>query len=1211
MVNCDTAGQAIFVLPATMARVPPAAKVTNLKVAWDTGAMTTTSPSTNYMQRLENLSDVFVRGVVGEAEKIKVKGLYFPTVQHLPNIPLVALHIPGSPYILISISQFCKEYNAAMVCDAQGAFLWNKDGLLATATVKDGLYLQDDVARNINLANIMTKVAQQLQVPNRAGPPTHISCLSFSMDTLRWLHLASNHIAFSTLRKIHNFPPADKDHPDPICQACCEASMPRDKIPKHKLEKPSRPHSDLTFDISRRKATDHRGNQRAVVIACRYSDLWSAIPVKRKSESGPAVTQYIDRVNNRHAPHRVATITTDGECPMSEDFRLQLKLRGVQLLISAPYQQWQNPAEATMKRWDKAVHALMFTSAAPKGSWSFASNHACYVHNRIALPGEMSPVEKATGIPPVWDQEKVFGQKCDARLFVAGKEEKKSVGSIYLGHDEFCNADIVRPSDPNLASGKERYAKVTRNERGVFPYTFPTVPRPHDRPYIHYESDSDDDIVIADNAMPVPHSNIPIAMPPAAQFHSMLPDGVVPNVEAVEADEAVDVADNSHDPEIVDYDDPEVEIPVQVAPRASGRKKTMSAAGAASAASANDSYYFTTGPMIPDDLSSSRSFRMANILQSIILSPPDPVATVTSAATAMLTPSWIKTFDVCLSEEKSNPFADLFDVRTMDKWKDPKSLKDVMSHPMKEHFLAAREKEKQAWVRNEAYKIVKRSDIKIDPSTAKPYKVMRYHEVWKTKWNQDSSIDKFKNRVTANGKFQNKDIELCYESMVTIPSIRIGFDLATRFGLEVAHTDAMEFYLQHKIRDGEEYYMDIPEGWTEHDPRFWVMHLQKAAYGIPSAGQTAGHKLTEYLGEIGFKPCPHDNKFYVKWVTETTMVAVMAHSDDLIWFGTSRELTDQHIALLRKRIPMTPTTWNPTVFRGIEIIYHPNGDITLHQAGYIKDFLKDFELEGFKFPDTPGINHEYYQTPVVLQASKQQIAKYMIRQGKLQWASLSTPSCAYMINWLARYMQNPQTHHVRQQQQCILYMVSIAEKGITFRRKGPVQQIRKCFNMDCVLGWADATWADRADDKDARSTTGFLWETDQGVIMWYTGKQNNITLSSCESEVMSNKTCCQTGVWIRGFYTDLGATFTKPTTIMQDNTGAVAMAKSDANHTKSRHYRVACAYIRECYNRRIFTFEWVQTNDMKADVLTKPLNRVAHSKHEYGITRYQAHRDGK
>ena len=187
-------------------------------------------------------------------------------------------------------------------------------------------------------------------------------------------------------------------------------------------------------------------------------------------------------------------------------------------------------------------------------------------------------------------------------------------------------------------------------------------------------------------------------------------------------------------------------------------------------------------------------------------------------------------------------------------------------------------------------------------------------------------------------------------------------------------------------------------------------------------------------------------------------------------------------------------------------------------------------------------------------------------------------------------------------------MVSIADKGITFARQGPVQILRKGFNMDKLLGYGDATWADRADNIDARSTTGLLYKTEQATLMWYTGKQNNVTLSSCESEVIASKTTCQQGIWLRGLYSDIGASFTKPTNIMQDNTGAIAMAKTDAANSRSRHYRIACAYIRECYNRRIFNFVWVQTSDMKADILTKPITQPAHGRHEQGMTRYCAKR---
>ena len=1185
MVNCDNAGKAIFSFPATLVTATtPIPKVAKLKVAWDTGAVTTTSPSTNNLSSLESLSGVFVRGVVGPLQQIKLKGLFFPKVSQPPNIPLAALHVPGSPYLLISISQFCREYKAAALFDQHNGLLWNKDGLLATATVVNGLYVQDDAVQSIDISKLLQRLAKAFAVPKQATPPSYISCLAFSLETLRWIHLASNHLAYSTLRKIHNFPPADKDNPDPVCPACNASGIKKDNIPDHKLEKPSRAWQDLTMDVSRRKPPDHLGNQRAVIVCCRFTDYWDSLPIKRKSEGGNKVIEYIDRLNNRNAPYRVATVTTDGELPMSYDFREQLKQRGIHLNMSAPHEQWQNPAEATMKRWQKALNASMFQGHGPVGTWSFCSSHVCYVHNRIAMPGEISPAEMATGIRPTWEPEKVFLMKVDARLYTAGKEEQKAVECVYLGKDDYCNADIVRPLNPALASSRERYGKVTKSYYGEFPYAFPLVPRPREKPIVQYDSDTDDDSVVTENVVPIPSF---------AQDKPMLAKGPDHDYDAHTSDDVVDYDHPDNNPYVTTSNPYAATSSIADGQRKSGRAKTMSSAGAASVASVRDTYYFT-----------------ANVLQCIITSAPERIPSVYEDAKKLFNDSEVRSFNVEVSEAKSNSFADLFDPQTMSMWKDPKNLKEVLAHPMKEHFLAAREKEKAAWVRNDAYTVVKKSDVPIDPSTGKQYVVMRYHEVWKTKWNPgNQTIEKFKNRVTVNGKYQNKDVELCYESMVTIPSIRIAFDKAVRFGLKIAHTDAMEFYLQHDVREGEAYYMEIPDGWTTFDPDLYCLHLRKAAYGIPSAGQTAGHKLTEYLGELGFVPCAHDSKYYVHWVSDTELVEVLSHSDDLIWIGTSEKLVNEYIDLLRKKVPMTPTTWYPKIFRGIEIVYHANGDITHHQSTYINEFPEKFDLKNRRTPDVPGREADQKFEPAsVNQASKKIIKEYMVRQGCLQWASLCSPSCAYVINWLARSMQNPQPHHIKQQENCLLYMVSIADKGITFVRQGPVQIIRKGFNMDNLLGHGDATWADRADDNDARSTTGLLYETNQGILLWYTGKQNNVTLSSCESEVIANKTTCQQGIWIRGIYTDMGATFTKPTNIMQDNTGAVAMAKSDANHTKSRHYRVACAYIRECYNRRIFNFVWVQTADMKADIMTKPITQPAHARHEQSITRHCAKR---
>lgn len=50
-----------------------------------------------------------------------------------------------------------------------------------------------------------------------------------------------------------------------------------------------------------------------------------------------------------------------------------------------------------------------------------------------------------------------------------------------------------------------------------------------------------------------------------------------------------------------------------------------------------------------------------------------------------------------------------------------------------------------------------------------------------------------------------------------------------------------------------------------------------------------------------------------------------------------------------------------------------------------------------------------------------------------------------------------------------------------------------------------------------------------------------------------------------------------------------------------------CSYIRECYvNRRIFGFTWIQTSDMKAEIMTKSIRQPHNAQQKYRVTRHTA-----
>ena len=60
---------------------------------------------------------------------------------------------------------------------------------------------------------------------------------------------------------------------------------------------------------------------------------------------------------------------------------------------------------------------------------------------------------------------------------------------------------------------------------------------------------------------------------------------------------------------------------------------------------------------------------------------------------------------------------------------------------------------------------------------------------------------------------------------------------------------------------------------------------------------------------------------------------------------------------------------------------------------------------------------------------------------------------------------------------------------------------------------------------------------------------------------------------------------------MEDNQGAIAIAKNPIAHARTKHIDIRYHYIREAVNDGIIEVKYCPTKQMIADVLTKPLPR--------------------
>ena len=83
-------------------------------------------------------------------------------------------------------------------------------------------------------------------------------------------------------------------------------------------------------------------------------------------------------------------------------------------------------------------------------------------------------------------------------------------------------------------------------------------------------------------------------------------------------------------------------------------------------------------------------------------------------------------------------------------------------------------------------------------------------------------------------------------------------------------------------------------------------------------------------------------------------------------------------------------------------------------------------------------------------------------------------------------------------------------------------------------------------------------------------------------------------VWLRQLLTDLGCKQRGATVLYSDNTSAIALSKNPAVHPRTKHIDIQWFWVREKVHSGEITVTHCSTEDMTADVLTKPLGRIKH-----------------
>ena len=137
-----------------------------------------------------------------------------------------------------------------------------------------------------------------------------------------------------------------------------------------------------------------------------------------------------------------------------------------------------------------------------------------------------------------------------------------------------------------------------------------------------------------------------------------------------------------------------------------------------------------------------------------------------------------------------------------------------------------------------------------------------------------------------------------------------------------------------------------------------------------------------------------------------------------------------------------------------------------------------------------------------------------------------------------------------------------------------------------IFGYVDVSFAS---DKDFKSRTGVTITLGNGPVYIDSTRQKLNTKSSTEAELVGVSDGSNNVLWLRNFLIEQGYRM-EAAKVYQDNQSTLALLeKGYSTNKRTRHINIRYFYLKNKVEEGEIVLEYMPTEEMIADVLTKPL----------------------
>jgi hypothetical protein len=459
----------------------------------------------------------------------------------------------------------------------------------------------------------------------------------------------------------------------------------------------------------------------------------------------------------------------------------------------------------------------------------------------------------------------------------------------------------------------------------------------------------------------------------------------------------------------------------------------------------------------------------------------------------------------------------------------------------------------------------------------------------KEKHKADGSFDKDKMRLVLLSNLRDPDtIGDSFSPTVNPISVMTQLNLAAvTHGTRISAYDIKGAFLLTPMQPGVRMFIrvtpDVTTHWVKRYPKrskcleddgCLYFELNRYVYGLHEASNQFNGLLDKELRQNGFKPTKADCCLYVK-KTKDGMLILSVHVDDMLltspnlkWRKWFEDNVQKHFTIVKQHDKVS--------YLGMSINQDPRtGNVEVNQHGFISSLIRKYGFHGLsKYPNTPASESILDQEDISEPADRKAFLSLVM--SLMYLARFTRPDIHFAVSYLATKCSNPTLRDQKSLERVLKYVAGTKNEGIRFYSNVP---FRPSISAD----------ASHHLYPEGHGQEGMIISNGSAPVAHRSVKIKLMTRSSSESELCSLEEASTYAMWYIWLLHELSVPFCKPINIYQDNKSTIIMAIQGATFRRTKHIISRQTYVRERIHNGDIKLTYQPTEDMVADILTKPL----------------------